>query len=144
MFIGQSKIADFMHYYCTMRWELPQSKQKEIRPHLIQRLKLSHPFVFPSENWEWDHSYVKKTKLVSVHWLCGLPEEPKRRIIQCTNWEVWYHEVCVVQVARAWSVQWICRKCISQCRAIYLTIVFTHHCTKCCCRFLLSVSFSHW
>ena len=94
--------------------ELPQSKQyiqKEMQPH---HLKLSNPSVFPSENWNWDHSYITKTKLVSVHCSCRLPE---RRMIQCTKCEVWYHEKCEVVVGRAWSdadYPWICRKCISQ------------------------------
>ena len=104
--------------------ELPQSKQyiqKEMRPHLVQCLKQSHPSAFPSKNRDWDHNnYIKKTKLVSVHCLCRLPEDPNRRMIQCTNCEVWYHEECEVVVARAWSdvdYPWICRKCTSRRRA---------------------------
>ena len=95
--------------------ELPPSKQyyiqKEMRPH---RLKPSNPSVFPSENRNWDHNYITKTKLVSVHCSCRLPE---RRMIQCMKCEVWYHEECEVVVTRAWidaDYPWICRKCISQ------------------------------
>ena len=94
---------------------------KEMRPHC---LILSNPSVFPSENWNWDHSYITKTKLVSVHCSCRLPE---RRMIQCTKCELWYHEECAVIVARAWSdadYPWICRKCISQRRTTnYCAIV---------------------
>ena len=103
--------------------ELPQSKeyiQKDMRSHLIKCLKESTPSPFPSNNRDMHHHNIAKTKLVSLHCTCRLPEDPNKRMIQCIKCEVWYHEFCEVVDPKAWSEEdypWICRKCINKSQA---------------------------
>ena len=101
--------------------ELPQYKnyiQKEMRSHLIKCLQESTPTAspFPSSNRNMQHD-VKRTKSVSLHCSCRLPEDPEKRMIQCVICSVWYHEDCEPVVESAWideNYPWKCRKCAAK------------------------------
>ena len=103
--------------------ELPQSKeyiQEDMRPHLLKCIKESTPSPFPSNHRYVHHDCTKNTKLVPLHCTCRLPEDPKKRMIQCLNCEVWYHENCEVVEPKAWTDEdypWVCRKCINRSEA---------------------------
>ena len=58
--------------------ELPQSKQyiqSAMRPHLIRCFKESSPSAFPAKPRNLCGDHIKKTKVISVHCSCHLPED---------------------------------------------------------------------
>lgn len=100
--------------------ELPQLKdyvQQDMRPHLQECLKNCTPYPFPSNHRDRHRDDIKKTMLVSLHCKCRLPEHPDKKMIQCINCEVWYHDDCEVVEPKAWKDEdypWKCRKCINR------------------------------
>ena len=110
----------FSKCYCVM-WR-GTTTVEGLRPrrygtHLQECLKNCTPYPFPSNHRDMHHDDIKKTKLVSLHCTCWLPEHPNKRMIQCINCEVWYHDDCEVVEPKAWKDEdypWKCRKCINR------------------------------
>ena len=98
--------------------EMPHSKdyiQSELRNHLYNCLQRSTALPFPSVHRHLEPGQVVKKKIpVIVHCSCRLPETTTIRMIECTNCDVWFHEMCEVINPKAWddeSYAWLCSKC---------------------------------
>ena len=69
--------------------------QSEMRPHLVNCLKMGKLSRFPQQSqYSITHSKPKVFN-VKVYCMCRMPDNFDENMVQCTNFQGWYHYRCV-------------------------------------------------
>ena len=87
--------------------------QNEMRSHFLKCLETERMVPFPSTNKKKSADSIV-SKEVPIFCNCRMPENPRRRMIQCTSCKEWYHDECETISKSIWklrSPQWKCSKC---------------------------------
>ena len=88
--------------------------QSEMRPHLVNCLKIGKLSRFPQQSLQYYITHSKpKVFNIKVYCMCRMPDNFDENIVQCTNCHGWYHYRCVkMRTKRSVHVNWKCSKCL--------------------------------